>query len=71
MKKLKTPKEARDELNKRGLSVSKWARQHGLSESIVSAVLRGERKGLRGETHRAAVLLGIKDGVIEDEQSHA
>jgi gp16 family phage-associated protein len=69
-KKLKTLKEAREELNNRGISISKWSRQHGLSEIIVSAVLRGEMKGIRGESHRAAVLLGVKDGVIEEEREN-
>jgi gp16 family phage-associated protein len=31
---------------------------------LVSDLLNGRRKGRRGEAHRAAVLLGIKDGVI-------
>lgn len=26
-------------------------------------VLRGDKKGRRGEAHRIAVLLGIKDGI--------
>jgi len=69
MKKLKTLEEAREELSRCGISVSKWARHHGLSESIVSGVLRGEKKGVRGESHRAAVLLGIKDGMIVDTKS--
>jgi gp16 family phage-associated protein len=30
----------------------------------VYAVLNGQKKCLRGEAHRAAVLLGIKDGEI-------
>ncbi|HMW69495.1 MAG TPA: DNA-binding protein [Nitrosomonas sp.] len=65
MKELKTLKQAREELDKRGISMSKWARQHGLSEAIVRDVLRGDKKGVRGDAHKAAVLLGIKDGVIE------
>lgn len=28
-------------------------------------VLSGVKKGTRGESHRAAVLLGIKEGVVE------
>lgn len=66
MKKLKTVEEVREDFRIRGISISQWARQHRLSEAIVSGVLRGEKKGLRGESHRAAVLLGIKDGLIEE-----
>lgn len=65
MKNLKTLDEAREELVMRGISISQWARQHGLSEAIVSGVLRGEKKGARGQAHRAAVLLGIKNGIAE------
>lgn len=58
-------KEARDRLARQGLSVKEWAEQHGLSPSTVYAVLNRQKKCLRGEAHRAAVLLGIKDGVVK------
>jgi len=35
-----------------------------LNPSTVYAVLSGQSQCRRGEAHRAAVLLGIKDGVI-------
>ena len=67
MEKLKTPEEVRGDFFKRGVNVAKWARDHGLSRQSVDAVLRGKTKGNRGEAHKAAVLLGIKDGVIESD----
>lgn len=62
---LLSPQEAKASLRKRGVTIREWARQNGLSERIVHEVLRGRFKGKYGQAHRAAVLLGIKDGVIE------
>lgn len=56
--------QARSTLDRRGQSVQEFARQHLLNPSTVYAVLNGHSQGRRGEAHRAAVLLGIKDGVI-------
>lgn len=36
--------------------------QNGLTPSTVYAVLNGQKKCLRGESHKAAVLLGMKEG---------
>lgn len=55
---------ARQRLERQGVSVRAFAEQHGIHESTVYAVLNGQKKCLRGEAHRAAVLLGIKDGSI-------
>jgi len=57
--------QARDALEKRGQSAKDFADLHNLSPSTVYAVLSGQSQCRRGEAHRAAVLLGIKDGVIE------
>lgn len=50
----------------RGETVRGWARRHGLSPWIVYKVLQGRLAGRRGEAHRAAVLLGLKQGVLDD-----
>ncbi|MGE8065564.1 DNA-binding protein [Pseudomonas sp. NPDC089569] len=55
---------ARDRLARQGITAKEWAEKNDLSPSTVYAVLNGQKKCLRGEAHRAAVLLGIKDGVI-------
>ena len=55
---------ARKHLEQLGLSAKAWALENQLSPSTVYAVLNGQKKCLRGESHRAAVLLGIKDGVV-------
>lgn len=56
--------QAREALEKRGQSAKDFAAQHQLNPSTVYAVLSGQSQCRRGEAHRAAVLLGIKDGVI-------
>lgn len=56
--------EARDRLARQGITAKEWAEKHDLSPSTVYAVLNGQKKCLRGESHRAAVLLGIKEEVI-------
>ncbi|EMN0492986.1 DNA-binding protein [Pseudomonas aeruginosa] len=55
---------ARERLERKGISVKQFAEQNDLHVSTVYAVLNGQKKCLRGEAHRAAVLLGIKDGEI-------
>lgn len=63
---LKTPAQARAEFERKGLSISAWARQHGVHANLVYEILRGNarRRCLRGQSHRVAVLLGIKDGEL-------
>jgi gp16 family phage-associated protein len=56
---------AREALEKRGQTAKNFAELHNLNPSTVYAVLSGQSHCRRGEAHRAAVLLGIKDGVIE------
>lgn len=55
---------AREALEKRGQSIKDFAVKHQLNPSTVYAVLSGQSHCRRGEAHRAAVLLGIKKGVI-------
>ncbi|MBF8779097.1 DNA-binding protein [Pseudomonas fulva] len=57
-----TPEQARSELDRVGMSIAEFCRQHGLNKNLVSDLLNGRKKGRRGESHRAAVLLGIKHG---------
>lgn len=69
---LRTPEQVRTDFERHGINVSQWAREHGLSRQSVFAALNGKTKGKRGDAHKAAVLLGIKDGVIDgqdDQQS--
>ena len=67
MKQLKTPEEARAEFNRVGRSVAGWARLHGFQPGLVYEILAGRKRCLRGQSHKIAVLLGMKDGVIEGD----
>ena len=68
---LLTPEEARAKLDEQGLSIAKWAVQNGLNPNTVSDLLNGRKKGVRGESHNAAVLLGLKRGKVARNNSAA
>jgi len=53
----------RDEFLSRGVSIAEWARQRGYSRALVYQVLRGNKKCLRGQSHRIALALGLKPGI--------
>lgn len=59
--------QARELLNRQGLTVADFARMHDLNPHIVYRVLAGTLKGRNGEAHKAAVLLRMKKGVIRPE----
>ena len=65
MRNLKTAEEVRADLVRLGKTVRQVAKEIDVSERIIFDLLRGRIKGRRGKAHRAAVLLGMKDGVIE------
>lgn len=56
--------DVRAEFQKKGLSISGWATAHGFSTNLVFEVLAGRKKCIRGQSHRIAVMLGLKDGEI-------
>ena len=45
----------------RGETVADWSKRHGFKRHTVYKVLRGERRCLRGEQHKIAIALGLKD----------
>ena len=49
-----------------GVNASEWARRKGLPVKLVHAVLSGKRPCRRGESHRIAVALGIKDAPMPE-----
>ena len=71
MKKLRTPDEARAWLDYQGISISQWAREHDVHQSLVREILAGRKKCMRGMSHNIAVLLGMKAGVITDRPGRA
>ncbi len=65
-----TPEQARAKLDRVGVSIAEFSRQHNLNKNLVSDLLNGRKKGRRGEAHRAAVLLGLKEGVAETPREY-
>jgi len=63
MPQLRTPQEVKEQFDKEGRSIAAWAAEHQVPLHSVYLVLSGKSAAKRGATHRAAVLLGIKDGV--------
>lgn len=49
-----------------GISVAEWARLRGFSSGLVYQVLEVNRKCLRGQSHRIAIALGLKQGTAMD-----
>lgn len=62
----KTREEAKKQLVKQGVSVAGWARKHGFSAGQVHDVLRKDLPCNFGASHKIAVLLGIKNGIINE-----
>jgi gp16 family phage-associated protein len=63
--------QARKLLNEKGLTVSDFAREHDLNPDVVFKLLDGRLKGRNGQAHNAAVLLGMKKGVINKDKAEA
>lgn len=61
---LLTPEQARAALDRKGISIAEFSRNNGLNKNLVSDLLNGRKKGKRGKAHKAAVLLGIKEGEV-------
>ncbi|MCR4510853.1 DNA-binding protein [Pseudomonas sp. 32.2.56] len=59
-----TPEQVREQMDRNGVSIAQFCREHNLNKNLVSDLLNGRKKGKRGESHRAAVLLGIKEGTV-------
>ncbi|TFY87185.1 DNA-binding protein [Pseudomonas kairouanensis] len=64
---IRTAAQAKAWLEHQGKSVQAFAREHGVDPATTYQVLAGRKKGRRGEAHKVAVLLGMKEGIIVDE----
>ena len=62
--KLRTRQEAHAWLKSQSMSIADWARAHGLKPQTVHSLLDGQHVGSRGQSHDAAVLLGMKHGTV-------
>lgn len=59
---LKTPAMVRRDFLYEGKTISQWARDHGFKPNLVFEVLAGRSLARFGQSHRIAVLLGLKRG---------
>lgn len=67
---LKTAEQVKAEFAQRGISVAQWARVHKVHRQLVYEILRCKyRQCSRGDSHRIAVLLGLKAGELASVQS--
>lgn len=63
----RTPAEAREWLDRHGVTITAWARSHGFKPSVVAALLAGRTRGQWGEAHKAAIQLGLRSPPDEGE----
>jgi len=55
-----TPTTARQWLEAHGVAVADLARRNQIDRSTLVDLLRGKQRGLRGQAHRGAIVLGLK-----------
>lgn len=65
MQSTKNRQQAKEDFIEQGLTIQAFAKENGLSAGVVYEVLRGRLKGRRGQAHKAAVLLGLKRGIVK------
>ena len=66
MEPTRTAKEIKEELARKGRSITDLAQEYDLKVNTVYDLLNGRLAGTRGESHRAAVILGLKKGELPD-----
>lgn len=62
--KLDLAQKVKADLARKGVSIAQWSTANGLNTVLVYELLAGRKKGIRGQAHRAAVLLGLKSGLV-------
>ncbi|MGO1064074.1 DNA-binding protein [Acinetobacter lwoffii] len=58
---IKSIKQVRDDFIKSGNSIAEWARDNNFSPDLVYRILKNNKVPRRGESHKIAVKLGIKE----------
>ncbi|HGP3418895.1 TPA: DNA-binding protein [Acinetobacter baumannii] len=58
---VKTIKQVRDDFDQSGTSIAEWARINNFSPDLVYRILKTNKIPVRGESHKIAVKLGIKE----------
>ncbi|MFZ5659171.1 MAG: DNA-binding protein [Pseudomonadota bacterium] len=67
----RTKEEVLAEFQRKGIAVAAWATAHGFNTNLVWEVLAGRKKGVRGQSHKIAVMLGLKEGEVADPRDIA
>lgn len=68
---LRTSEQVREDFKRKGISISQWAVANGFPPNLVYDILAKRRNPTRGQTHRIAVKLGLKDGEIVSDNELA
>lgn len=68
---LRTGEQVRAELQRKGVSITRWAVSNGFSPNLVFEVLAGRKNPTRGQTHNIAVKLGMKTGEVVADPAKA
>jgi gp16 family phage-associated protein len=55
-----TANQVKEDFRRKGVTLADWAKENGFNVSVVYQVLAGQRKCLRGESHKIAEQLGMK-----------
>jgi len=58
---IKSIKQVRDDFSNSGISIAEWSRKNNFSPDLVYRILKNNKVPLRGESHKIAVKLGIKE----------
>lgn len=58
---LKSIKQVREDFSTAGQSIAEWARTNNFSPDLVYRILKNNKIPQRGESHKIAVKLGIKE----------
>lgn len=66
-KKLVSHQEVKERFIREGKTIACWARLNGVDARLTASILKEERACRSGQSHKIAVLLGLKDGVIVDD----
>ncbi|RZH32141.1 DNA-binding protein [Acinetobacter pittii] len=57
---IRSIKQVKDDFSETGKSIAEWARENNFSPDLVYRILKTNRIPMRGESHKIAVQLGIK-----------
>lgn len=58
---IKSIRQVREEFSASGISIAEWCRNNNVSPDLVYRILKNNRIPIRGESHKIAIKLGIKE----------